>query len=114
MLLLTGERLVVSITQVFFDLSMGVMSLGATSVPTFSLPSVNGNQILSFFNAVFEFIQVVMAVVLYVIYQFRELFLDAEVIFFPLAMACYVNEKTRGIAKFWSTEWVYQMAVPFG
>ncbi len=114
LLIFAGERLAVSITQLFYDLSIGVMTLGQTSIPTFTLPSTSGNQIVTFFNAVVEFVQVVMAVVLYVMYQFRELFLDAWVIFFPLAMACYAHEKTRGIAKFWWTEWIYQMAVPFG
>lgn len=113
-LLFAGERLAVSITQVFYDLSIGALSLGATSVPIFSLPSVSGNQMVTFFNAVVAFIQVVMAVVLYVMYQFRELFLDAWVIFFPVAMVAYAHEKTRGITRLWWTEWVYQMAVPFG
>ncbi|MCY0875148.1 MAG: hypothetical protein OWT28_02575 [Firmicutes bacterium] len=113
-LLFAGERLAVSITQVFYDLSMGALSLGATNVPNFSLPSESGNQIATFFNAVVAFIQVVMAVVLYVMYQFRELFLDAWVIFFPVAMVAYAHEKTRGITRLWWTEWVYQMAVPFG
>jgi hypothetical protein len=109
-LISVGSHFAVLITQLFFYLSDYAINLHP--IQTFTSLSTAGNQAL--LNAIVNLIQSVLSIVVWIVYQFRLLFLYLWMLFFPLAMAFYANDKTRGIAKMWWTEWIYQMAVPFG
>ena len=108
-----GSHLAVLVTQMFYYLSDYFLSL-PHSLSNFSAstPSHTGGQQL--LGSAVNLLQAVLSIVVWIVYQFRALFLYVWMLFFPLAMAFYANDKTRGIAKMWWTEWIYQMAIPFG
>ena len=103
-----GERLAVLITQFSFTTSWDLLRMGHFSNWT-GIHTPN-----ALLNSMVKLLQAVLSFIVWIVYRFRALFLDVWMVFFPLAMAFYANEKTRGIAKMWWTEWIYQMLVPLG
>ncbi|MHB1681941.1 MAG: hypothetical protein ACYCYO_03820 [Bacilli bacterium] len=114
LLMMAGPSFAVAVTQLCYDFALYFLKLGGSTVLSGALFHMGTSPITNLFDSIVQFIQVIMTVVLYVMYQFRELFLDAWIMLFPLAMAMAANDKTRGIAKLWWTEWIYQMLVPVG
>lgn len=105
-----GPHFAVLITQLFYYPSDYFLTLNPLMKWT-SL-STNGGQAL--LNSVVNFLQAILSLVIWLVYEFRKVFLYVWMVFFPLAMAFHANEKTKGIAKMWWTEWIYQMAIPLG
>ncbi len=103
-----GERFAVLITQFSFYSSWDLLRMGHFSNWT-GIHTPN-----ALLNSIVKLLQAVLSFIVWIVYRFRALFLDVWMVFFPLAMAFYANEKTRGIAKMWWTEWIYQMLVPLG
>lgn len=113
LLMMVGPSFAVAVSQLCYDFALYFLNLGHTNVIHWSGGS-SKSSIVNLFESIVQFVQVIMTVVLYVMYQFRELLLDAWIMIFPLAMAMAANDKTRGIAKLWWTEWIFQMLVPVG
>ncbi|MHB1681222.1 MAG: hypothetical protein ACYCYO_00140 [Bacilli bacterium] len=112
MLISVGQYFAMAIAQVFYWLSLYFLQLGgAKSLGAAASAHAGAGDILLPLLWIGE---ALLSIIVWVIYQFRALFLDVWMAFFPLAMAFYAHEKTRGIAKMWWTEWIYQMAIPFG
>lgn len=109
-LIVGGSHFAVLITQMFFYMSDYFINLHP--IENWTSLKTSGNQAL--LNSIVNLIQSVLSIIVWIVYQFRLIFLYIWMIFFPLAMAFYANDKTRGITKMWWTEWIYQMAVPFG
>ena len=107
-----GQPFAVAVTQSFYYLSLYFLNLGHAYQYTQQTITANGQAAL--LGSIVNLLQTGMALVVWVIYQFRALFLDVWIVFFPLAMAFFANDKTKGITKMWWTEWIYQMSIPFG
>ncbi|WP_029421806.1 hypothetical protein [Alicyclobacillus macrosporangiidus] len=110
LLMWQGEHLALLITQIFFYPSLYFLTLNP--LPHWSAFNVSGDQAL--LNSIVNLFQALLAFIVWVVYEFRKVFLYVWMVFFPLAMAFYANDKTRPVAKMWWTEWIYQMAVPLG
>jgi hypothetical protein len=110
LLIWQGEHLALLITQIFFYPSLYFLTLNP--LPHWSSFNVSGDQAL--LQSIVNFFQALLAFIVWVVYEFRKVFLYVWMVFFPLAMAFYANDKTRPVAKMWWTEWIYQMAVPLG
>ncbi|MCL6441894.1 MAG: hypothetical protein K6T83_00265 [Alicyclobacillus sp.] len=109
-LIWAGPVFAVTITQLFFYLSDYFLNLNPL-LQGWTPPSDGGQALL---NSIVNLLQAVLSIIVWIVYQFRNVFLYVWMLFFPLAMAFFANDKTRGITKMWWTEWIYQMAVPFG
>jgi len=105
-----GPHFAVLVTQLFYYPSDYFLSL--TPLMKWTTLSTSGGQAL--LNSVVNFLQTILSLIVWLVYEFRKVFLFVWMVFFPLAMAFYANEKTRPVAKMWWTEWIYQMAIPFG
>ncbi|SDW94371.1 hypothetical protein SAMN04489725_12312 [Alicyclobacillus hesperidum] len=110
LLIWQGQHLALLVTELFYYASDYFLHLGAPQ--KWTPLSTSGGQAL--LNSIVNFLQALLAFIVWIVYEFREVFLYVWMLFFPLAMAFYANDKTRGITKVWWTEWVYQMAVPLG
>lgn len=105
-----GPHFAVFITQLFYYPSDYFLTLNPLMKWT-SLSTSGGQGLL---NSVVNFLQAILSLVVWLVYEFRKVFLYVWMLFFPLAMAFHANERTRPIAKMWWTEWIYQMAIPLG
>ena len=110
LLIWQGQHLALLVTELFYYASDYFLHLGAPQ--KWTPLSTSGGQAL--LNSIVNFLQALLAFIVWIVYEFREVFLYVWMLFFPLAMAFYANDKTRGITKTWWVEWVYQMAVPLG
>ncbi|WP_304459027.1 hypothetical protein [Alicyclobacillus sendaiensis] len=110
LLIWQGQHLALLVTELFYYASDYFLHLGAPQ--KWTPLSTRGGQAL--LNSIVNFLQALLAFIVWIVYEFREVFLYVWMLFFPLAMAFYANDKTRGITKTWWVEWVYQMAVPLG
>ena len=104
-----GQHFALLVTEFAFWSTNYFLNLNSMRAWT---PVNGGNQAL--LNSVVNLLQSILSIIVWVVYQFRELFLYVWMIFFPLAMAFYTNDKTRGITKMWWVEWIYQMMIPLG
>lgn len=107
-----GQVFAVAAGQVLYYFTLFFLQIGGAGAQKVQLLSTGGND--GILNAIVNFIQVFMALLIWIVYQFRKIFLFAWMVFFPVAMALYANDRTKGITKLWWTEWIYQMAIPFG
>ena len=105
-----GPHFAVLITQLFYYPSDYFLTLNPLMKWT-SLDTSGGQGLL---NSVVNFLQAILSLVVWLVYEFRKVFLYVWMLFFPLAMAFHANERTKSIAKIWWTEWIYQMAIPLG
>lgn len=105
-----GSHFAVLITQLFYYPSYYFLTL--TPLMKWTALNTSGGQAI--LNSVVNFLQALLSVVVWIVYEFRRVFLFVWIVFFPLAMAFYANDKTRNVTKMWWTEWVYQMAIPLG
>jgi len=105
-----GPHLATFITQLFYYPTLFFLHM--SHVMNWTPLSTSGGQAL--LNSGVNFFQAIMALIIWIIYEFRRLFLFVWMVMFPLFMAFYANEKTKGLAKMWWIEWIYQMAVPLG
>lgn len=105
-----GPHFAVLITQLFYYPSDYFLTLNP--LMKWTTLSTSGGQAL--LNSVVNFLQAILSLVIWLVYEFRKVFLYVWMVFFPLAMAFHANDKTKGIAKMWWTEWIYQMAIPLG
>ena len=110
LLIWQGQHLALLVTEFFYYASDYFLHLGAPQ--KWTPLSTSGGQAL--LNSIVNFLQALLAFIVWIVYEFREVFLYVWMLFFPLAMAFYAHDKTRGITKTWWVEWVYQMAVPLG
>lgn len=106
-----GPRFALLISQGFFYGTEYMLSASGSLSTAMTLNNNGGQALL---NSTVNLFSSIMALIVWVIYEFRKIFLYAWMIFFPLAMAFYTNDKTRGITKMWWWEWTYQMAIPLG
>ncbi len=104
-----GQHFAMLVTEFSFWSSDYFLHLGSLKAWT---PVNGGNQAL--LDSVVNLLQSILSIIVWVVYKFRELFLYVWMVFFPLAMAFYTNDKTKGITKMWWTEWIYQMMIPVG
>jgi hypothetical protein len=105
-----GPHFAVLITQLFYYPSYYFLTL--TPLMKWTALNTSGGQAI--LNSVVNFLQALLSLVVWIVYEFRRVFLFVWIVFFPLAMAFYANDKTRNVTKMWWTEWVYQMAIPLG
>lgn len=105
-----GPHFAVLITQLFYYPSEYFLSLS----PLMKWTSLNASGGQALLNSTVNFLQAILSLIVWLVYEFRKVFLFVWMVFFPLAMAFYANDKTRPVAKMWWTEWIYQMAIPFG
>ncbi|KPV45626.1 hypothetical protein [Alicyclobacillus ferrooxydans] len=105
-----GPHFAVLITQLFYYPSDYFLTLN----PLMKWTSLNTSGGQGLLNSVVNFLQAILSLVVWLVYEFRKVFLYVWMLFFPLAMAFHANDRTRPIAKMWWTEWIYQMAIPLG
>lgn len=105
-----GPHFAVLITQLFYYPSYYFLTLSPLMKWT-ALNTSGGQAIL---NSVVNFLQALLSLIVWIVYEFRRVFLFVWIVFFPLAMAFYANDKTRNVTTMWWTEWIYQMAIPLG
>lgn len=111
LLIWVGPHFAVMVTQLSFYTSDYFLNLNPLIQWTPPSSSAGGQALL---DSTVNFMQAILSIIVWVVYQFRTLFLYVWMLFFPLAMAFYANDRTRGITKMWWTEWIYQMLIPLG
>lgn len=110
-----GEYFAVFITQMSYGMSLFFLKLGgADKLTTALLPLHQNHPAQELLTVIVNIVQVLMSILIYITYLFREMFLIVWIAVFPLFQAFYANEKTRPLAKMWWVEWIYQMAIPLG